>query len=79
MVKWVAKIEELSTKLDQMAKDNAIHHDELVTLLQREFAKTYRREQAQLETYCPNVFILRPYAASTWRKAWLGEKLELQL
>jgi Leucine-rich repeat (LRR) protein len=75
----VAKIDEISFKLDQIERDNAIRHDELVTLLQREFVKAFKREQSQIETYCPNVFVLRPYASSIWKKAWLGEKLELQL
>ena len=75
----VAKIEEFSSKLDQMEKESATRHDELVTLLQREFAKSFRREQSQIELYCPNIFVLRPYASSAWKKRWLGEKLELQL
>ena len=75
----VAKIEELNSKLDKMEKDSAIRHDELVTLLQREFTKNFRREQAQTESYCPNIFILRPYASGAWKRALIGEKLEMHL
>ncbi len=62
------KLEELKTNFN-----------ELLTLQQREFIKLYRREQAAIESYCPNVFVLRPYAASTWKTVWAGEKLEMQL
>ncbi|MFH1524746.1 MAG: leucine-rich repeat domain-containing protein [Chloroflexota bacterium] len=75
----LAEIEELSTKFDQMERNSATRHDELVTLLQREFTKSFRREQARIESYCPNVFVLRPYISKTWKKILLGEKLELQL
>ena len=79
----VEKIEELNkelrTRMDQMAKDSATRHDELITLLQREFTKGFRREQSQIETYVPNVFVLRPYYSSGWKKVWVGEKMELQL
>jgi internalin A len=62
-----------------MEENDATRYNDLITLLQREFAKTYRREQSQIESYCPNVFVLRPFAASTWKKMLSGEKLEMQL
>ena len=73
--KVVAQLEEISSKLDKSAE----RQDELLTLVQREFTKNFRREQSQIESYCPNVFVLRPYASSAWKKVWLGEKLEMQL
>ena len=75
----VAKIDQMHADLAQMQKDNATRQDELVTLLQREFAKGFRREQALIESYCPNVFVLRPHESNAWKKAWLGNKLELKL
>jgi hypothetical protein len=38
----------------------------------------FRREQSQIDSYCPNIFTLRPAESSGWRKI-LGEKMELQL
>lgn len=54
-------------------------HNELVSLLQREFMKNFRREQSQIDAYCPNLFTLRPKDTAGWKKALMGEKVELQL
>jgi len=75
----IAKIEELKSKMEQHEKDSSERHHELVTLVQREFIKNYRREQSEIETQCPNVFTLRPFAAKEWKRTLLGEKLELRL
>ena len=40
-------------------------------LAQREFTNIYRREQAVIDSHCPNVFTLRPCDAPVWKKAIL--------
>lgn len=78
----------ISTRLEKME----VVMTELNEMTQREFTKLYNREQSRLESYCPNIFILRP---STKEKLLTGlmepmrtqappktvlhEKLELQL
>jgi hypothetical protein len=74
-----ATLDDVQQKLDALLDLEATHHDELVSLLQREFMKNFRREQSQDDAFCPNVFTLRPQAGSGWKKALLGEKVELQL
>ncbi|MFC1715730.1 COR domain-containing protein [Candidatus Poribacteria bacterium] len=64
--------------LKQMEAANAERHKQLLTLLQREFTSIYKREQSQVDSYCPNVFALRPRSASRWRKI-AGQTVELQL
>jgi small GTP-binding protein len=48
-------------------------------LTQREFTNAFRREQAKIDSHCPNVFILRPRNGKNWKKAIAGQKLDLQL
>jgi hypothetical protein len=74
-----ATLDDVQQKLDALLDREAAHHDELVSLLQREFMKNFRREQSQDDAFCPNVFTLRPLADSSWKRALLGEKVELQL
>ena len=65
---------------------------ELTEFTQREFTKLFNREQSRLESFCPNIFILRPavredlitgifdsHRRSGEHKNLLHEKLELQL
>ena len=74
-----ATLDDVQQKLDALLDLEAAHHDELVSLLQREFMKNFRREQSQDDAFCPNVLTLRPLADSSWKRALLGEKVELQL
>ncbi len=48
-------------------------------LAQREFTNAFRREQSKIDSHCPNVFVLRPRDISRWRKALIGQKIDLQL
>ncbi len=48
-------------------------------LTQREFTNAFRREQAKIDSHCPNVFVLRPRDGERWTKATIGQKLDLQL
>jgi hypothetical protein len=65
---------------------------ELNEMTQREFTKLFNREQSRLESFCPNIFILRPSTKerhitglmepvrmSAAAKSILHEKMELQL
>jgi GTPase SAR1 family protein len=52
---------------------------ELKKLTQREFTNLFRREQANIDSHCPNVFVLRPVRASGWKKALVGQEVELHL
>ncbi len=53
--------------------------DDQTALMQREFLKLFEREQSLIESHCPNVFILHAQQTNTWRRWFVGEKLELQL
>ena len=57
----------------------AERHEELVALLRREFAKSFEREQAKIDSHCPNVFALYPAGSSGLRQAVVGERTELHL
>ena len=52
-------------------------------MLQREFTRSHRRDQSELETLCPSVFVLRPYSEEDVRiNRWMNiarTKMELQL
>jgi len=52
---------------------------EMLKLIQREFTNAFHREQAKIESHCPNIFVLRPQEASNWKRAIKGQKLQLQL
>ncbi|MBD2242597.1 COR domain-containing protein [Nostoc sp. FACHB-888] len=47
--------------------------------MQREFTNAFRREQAKIDSRCPNVFVLRPRGDKAWQKNLTGQKLDLQL
>jgi hypothetical protein len=46
-------------QLQEIKTLSSSKHEELLALLQREFAKSFRREQSKIESHCPNVFTLR--------------------
>ena len=66
-------------RLDRMEEADACRHEGLLALLQRQFAKDFRREQSKIESHCPNVFVLRPVETAAWKKSLVGQKIELQL
>jgi hypothetical protein len=72
-------LDEVHRAVQKSAEESAERHTELLALLQREFAKSFRREQSKIESHCPNIFVLRPMDSSTWKKALFGEKTQLQL
>jgi hypothetical protein len=47
--------------------------------MQREFSNLFRREQAKIESHCPDAFVLRPLGSRGWLKDLFGQKIELQL
>ncbi|MEH2451367.1 leucine-rich repeat domain-containing protein, partial [Nostoc sp.] len=51
----------------------------LLELTQREFTNAFRREQAKIDSHCPNVFVLRLHGDKAWKKNLTGQKLNLQL
>lgn len=78
----------ISTRLEKLEGGLA----ELTEFTQREFTKLFNREQSRLESYCPNIFILRPSfredlitgifespRGKVGQRTLLHEKLELQL
>ncbi|MCC5665284.1 leucine-rich repeat domain-containing protein [Nostoc sp. CHAB 5784] len=70
------------TVVDTVVDGQAVILDEfknLRELAQREFTNAFRREQAKIDSHCPNVFVLRPRGAKAWQKNLTGQKLELQL
>ena len=78
------------SRLDLLQSQLAEQHEETVQelkdlreLTQREFLNSFRREQSNVDSYCPNVFVLRPKGAKTLTAGWwaklAGQKLELQL
>ena len=52
---------------------------DLRELVQREFTNIFQREQAKIDSHCPNVFILRPHDTTKWKKAVIGQKVDLHL
>ena len=67
------------SRLDAMEAASVCRHGELLELLQREFTKSFRREQSKIDSYCPNVFVLRPRDTSRLVRAIAGGKIDLQL
>jgi small GTP-binding protein len=59
--------------------EEAARYQDLLTILQRSFAKIHYTEQSREDTFCPNLFVLRPHQTKTWKKVLHGEKLEMQL
>ncbi|MFN6566356.1 COR domain-containing protein [Dendronalium sp. ChiSLP03b] len=73
------RIDELETKV---VDGQAAIIDELKNLRelsQREFTNAFRREQAKIDSHCPNIFVLRPRGGKSWQKAIAGQKIDLQL
>ncbi|MGF2034754.1 MAG: COR domain-containing protein [Nostoc sp. CmiVER01] len=73
-------------RIDQLEKTvvdgQAVILDEfknLLELTQRGFTNAFRREQAIIDSHCPNVFVLRPCDGKAWQKNLTGQKLDLQL
>ena len=73
-------------RIDALENTMTAQHDEqlrelkeLRELTQREFLNAYRREQAQLDARCPNVFVLSNYHECGLKPAILGETLYLKL
>ncbi|MEH2231546.1 MAG: COR domain-containing protein [Nostoc sp.] len=73
-------------RIDQLEKTvvdgQAVILDEfknLLELTQRGFTNAFRREQATIDSHCPNVFVLRPRGGKAWQKNLIGQKLDLQL
>lgn len=52
---------------------------ELRELTQREFTKAFHSAQAKIESYCPNIFVLRPAESENWSKNIFGQGMELHL
>lgn len=61
---------------------------ELIALAQREFLNIYRRDQASIDSNCPNIFTLHTHGSlqtlsgsygSRMRDDWIGKEVELQL
>ncbi|MBG1269240.1 COR domain-containing protein [Nostoc sp. WHI] len=73
------RIDQLETKV---VDGQAVILDELKNLrelTQRGFTNAFRREQAKIDSHCPNVFVLRPHGDKIWKKNLTGQKLDLQL
>ena len=73
-------------RMEDLLKDVAKKQDqallelkELSELSRREFLAIYQREQSKIESHCPNIFVLRPRGTAKWKKALVGQKIELQL
>jgi hypothetical protein len=75
---WSAN-KQIIEQLQEIKTVSSSKHEELLALVQREFAKNFRREQSKIESHCPNVFTLRRIESGPLREALVDEKLELQL
>lgn len=82
----LSRLDEIETTIvegqDEILEGQEVILDEfknLRELTQREFTNAFRREQAKIDSHCPNVFVLRPRDGKGWRKATIGQKLDLQL
>lgn len=73
------RIDNLQSVMTEQHDAQRIELKESRELTQREFTNGYRREQAQLDVRCPNVFVLGKYHESTLKKAITGETLYLKL
>jgi internalin A len=73
------RLNQLEQHIDQSQQHILNEVTELRKLTQREFTQAYRREQANIEAHCPNVFVLRPRDKKQWLKTLTGQTLELQL
>lgn len=73
------EIERLHETVEKGTQTIVAEVGQLRELTQREFLGIFRREQDALESYCPNVFIIRPVSGTRIRRAVSGEQYELQL
>jgi small GTP-binding protein len=82
----LSRLDEIETTIEE-GRDSILEGQEAILdelknlreLTQREFTNAFRREQAKIDSHCPNVFVLRPRDGKRWKKATLGQKLDLQL
>ena len=83
----LSRLDDLQSRLDEQHEETLQElKDELKDLrelIQREFLNIFRREQANVDSYCPNVFVLRPKGPETLAAEWwaklAGQELVLQL
>ncbi len=80
------RIDQLKTFINHkydhiIAKEDDIISElnELRELEQRRFLIDFRREQAAIESHCPNIFVLRLREDKKWLETIRGKTLELQL
>ena len=73
------RIDDLQSAMTEQHGEMLEELKNLRELTQREFTNAYRREQAQLDVRCPNVFVLGKYRESTLKKAIVGETMYLRL
>ena len=73
-------------RIDELEAAEAARHEEqlaetreLRQLVQREFLSLFQREQSQVDSTCPNVFVLAPPRAKSWRAGFLGRRMVLVL
>ncbi len=82
----LSRLDEIETTIEK-GRDSILEGQEAILdelknlreLTQREFTNAFRREQAKIDSHCPNVFVLRPRDRKSWKKAIAGQKLDLQL
>lgn len=77
--KVLSRIDELETTVSGKQDEIFDELKNLRELTQREFTNTFRREQAKIDSHCPNVFVLRPHGRKAWKQTISGQKLDLQL
>jgi internalin A len=84
------RLDELETAAEDRHRDLVSELKDLRSLAQREFTNIFQRDQASVDSQCPNIFVLRDddstgflQSAGTslgrWRDSIVGKKLELQL
>jgi internalin A len=74
--------EEMRKMREQMSQGFAGIEEQLqdaIKLSQRQFIDQYKREQSNIDTQCPNVFVLRCNKSKTWREKFTDNVFELQL
>ena len=73
------RIDDLETTFVEGKDEIVAEISELRALAQRGFTSSYRREQSKIESHCPSVFVLRLRDTSGWKKAFIRQKIDLQL
>jgi GTPase SAR1 family protein len=73
------RLDQLEAQFDQGKQEIINELNNLREVTQRQFIQAFRREQANIDAHCPNVFVLRPREGKKWLKAITGQTLELQL